>query len=61
MCLYSGGRGAKAELSLRKKEKRKKNSVRNANALCFMIKTWARHKTTETALNTVWRLAAVGG
>ena len=26
-----------------------------------MAKTWARHKTTETALNNGWRLAAVGG
>ena len=30
------------------------------DALCFMAKTWARHKTTETVLNNGWRLA-VGG
>ena len=33
----------------------------HGDALCFMVKTWARHKTTETALNKGWRLAAVGG
>ena len=32
----------------------------DADALCFMVKTWARHKTTETRLNNGWRLA-VGG
>ena len=26
-----------------------------------MVKTWARHKTTETVLKNGWRLAAVGG
>ena len=26
-----------------------------------MVKTWARHKTTETVLNKGWRLVAVGG
>ena len=31
------------------------------NALYFMVKTRARHKATETALNNGWRLAAVGG
>ena len=30
-------------------------------ALCFVVKTWARHKITETALNNGWRLVAVGG
>ena len=29
--------------------------------LCFTVKTWTRHKTTETALNNGWRLPAVGG
>ena len=31
------------------------------DALRFMFKTWARHKTTETVLNNGWRLVAVGG
>ena len=31
------------------------------DALCFLVKTWARHKTTEALLNNDWRLAAVGG
>ena len=31
------------------------------DALCFMAKTWARHKTTEALLNNGWRLVAVGG
>ena len=26
-----------------------------------MVKTWARHKSTETVLNNGWQLAAVGG
>ena len=30
------------------------------DALCFMGKTWARHKTTEAVLSNGWRLA-VGG
>ena len=33
----------------------------DGDALCFMVKAWARPKTTETVLNTDWRLAAVGG
>ena len=33
----------------------------HGDALCFMVKTWAAHKTTETVLNNGWRLAAVGG
>ena len=33
----------------------------HGDALCFMVKTWARHKTTETGLNNGWRLVAVGG
>ena len=32
----------------------------HGDALCFMVKTWARHKTTETILNNGGRLA-VGG
>ena len=43
-------------LSLREKKK-----VCNANRNCFMVKTWARHKTTGTVRNNGWRLAAVGG
>ena len=31
------------------------------DALCFVVKTWARHKTTETVLSNGWRLPAVGG
>ena len=31
------------------------------DALCFMVKIWTRHKTTETVLNNGWRLAVVGG
>ena len=33
----------------------------HGDALCFMVKTWARHKTTETVLNNRWWLAALGG
>ena len=29
------------------------------DALCFMVKTWARHKTTETVFNNGWQLVAV--
>ena len=29
-------------------------------ALCFMVKTWATHNTTETVLNNGWQLVAVG-
>ena len=32
----------------------------HGDALCFMVKTWARHKTTETVLNNVWQLAVSG-
>ena len=32
----------------------------HGDALCVMVKTWAKHKTTETVLNSGWRLA-VGG
>ena len=31
------------------------------DALCFMVKTGARHNTTETVLNNGWRLAVGGG
>ena len=48
--------------------KGKRNGGRNAtftnvhgDALCFVVKTWARHSTTDALLNNVWRLAAVGG
>ena len=33
----------------------------HGDALCFIVKTWARYKTTQTVLNNGWRLAAVGG
>ena len=33
----------------------------HGNTLCSMVKTWARHKTTETALNNDWRLTVGGG
>ena len=33
----------------------------HGDARCFMVKTWARHSTTETVLNSGWRWAAVGG
>ena len=33
----------------------------HGDALCFMVKTWARHKTTKALLNSGWRLVAVGG
>ena len=33
----------------------------HGDALCFVVKTWGRHTTTETLLNNGWRLAAVGG
>ena len=33
----------------------------HGDALCFVVKTWARHKTTETVLNSCWWLAAVVG
>ena len=31
------------------------------DALCFMVKAWTRHKTTEALLNNGWRLAAAVG
>ena len=33
----------------------------HGDALCFMVKAWARHKTTETVLNNGGRLAVAGG
>ena len=33
----------------------------HGDALCFMVKTWAIHKATETALNNGWWRLAVGG
>ena len=33
----------------------------HGDALCFIVKTWARHKTTETGVNNGRRLAALGG
>ena len=32
----------------------------HGDALYFIVKTWARHKTTETVLNNGRQLAAVG-
>ena len=50
---------------------KKKESLCNANKtevswgpLCFMLKTWARHNTSETVFsnqNNDWRLVVVGG
>ena len=56
-------RDTDAGLSLRGKKKERKRFVTptetnvHGDALCFMVKTWATHKTTETVLNTGWRLA----
>ena len=33
----------------------------HGDALCFMVKTWARHKTAEAVLNNGWRRLVVGG
>ena len=33
----------------------------DGDALSFMVKTWAKRKTTETVVNNGWRLVAVGG
>ena len=38
-----------------------RNGRGHGDALCFMVKTWARHKTTNSMLNNGWRLVAVGG
>ena len=54
-------------LSLRKKRLRNANSNEtnvHGDSLCFKVKAWARHNTTEQdriGLNNGWRLAAVGG
>ena len=52
-------------LSLRQKKQRKgfampTGTTVHGDALCFMVKTWAPHRTTEAVLNSGWRLA-VGG
>ena len=48
-----------------KREKRRpRNADRNErsrDALCFMVKTWGTHKTTETALSNGWQLAVGSG
>ena len=45
----------------RKKRDRKPTETNvDSHALCLVVKTWARHKTTETVLNNGWRLVAVG-
>ena len=36
-------------------------TIVHGDALCFMGKAWASHKTTGTLLNNGWRLVAVGG
>ena len=74
---HAQGKGCRAELmqkagmegtrAVLKEDKKRKGSVTqietnvHRDALCFKVKTWARHKTTETVLNNGWRLAAVGG
>ena len=56
-----------AGLSLRAKKPRKKGFITridpnvHGGVLCFMVKTWARHKTTEIVLHNGWRLAIGGG
>ena len=50
-------------LKSKKKQKRAFVAPTEANvyrdALCFMVKTWARYKTTVTGLNNGWWLAVV--
>ena len=57
--------GGGAGRSLRGKERKGFTTPTETNvhrdALCFLVKTWARHKTTETIMNSGRRLAAVGG
>ena len=59
----SGGRGSRAVLKggINKGNVSSTEMDVHGDALCFMVKTWAGHKTTETVLNNGWRLAAVGG
>ena len=33
----------------------------HGDAVCFVVKTWAEHKTTKTVLNNGWQLAVGGG
>ena len=33
----------------------------HGDALCFMVKTWERHKTTVTVLMGGWQLVILGG
>ena len=33
---------------------------RSGDALCFMVKTWTGHNTTEALLTNGWRLAVSG-
>ena len=62
LCVCVGVRGVKAGLSLKKKGLVTPTETKfHGDALCFMVKTWARHKTTEALLNNGWQLAAVGG
>ena len=50
------GRSAGAGLPFRKNHRGGGSHVQG-DALCFVVKTWARQKTTETVLNNGWRLA----
>ena len=56
-----------AGLSLMEKKEKRKGFVTptettvHGDALCFMGKTWARHKTTEIVLNIEQWLAVGGG
>ena len=58
-------RGGEAVLEEKEHQKKERFVATETNghgdALCFMVKTWAQHKTTETVLNNGWRLVAVGG
>ena len=57
-----GGRASRAVLQKKAFPTRVETKV-HGDALCFMVKTWARHKTTETVLAAGggwWRLS-VGG
>ena len=57
-----GGRGAGLSLKGGRKEFVTPTETKvHGDALCFMVMTGARHKTTETVLANGWRLAAVGG